>query len=103
MYISGLDEQSDKWYKEEYVEKEFKGKVKYMQMFDDNPYKIIISIDDGSEFDINYGVTCVDKEFIDFVEIGDSVFKRSEEKAIKFTKDDKKSKIFELNFCGKFK
>ena len=41
MYISALDDQSDKWYKEEYVEKEFKGKINYIQMFDENPYKII--------------------------------------------------------------
>jgi hypothetical protein len=56
--------------------KEFKGKIKYIQMFDENPYKIIISIDDGSEFEISYGVTCVDDDFNNFVTIGDSVMKQ---------------------------
>jgi hypothetical protein len=34
-------------------EKNLKAKLKYIQMFDENPYKIIISIDDGSEFEIS--------------------------------------------------
>lgn len=103
MYISALDGQSNKWYKEEYVEKEFKGKIKYIQMFDENPYKIIISIDDGSEFEISYGVTCVDDEFNNFVTIGDSVMKEKGTKVIKFIKTDRRNKVFELNFCDKFK
>jgi hypothetical protein len=52
--MSALDDQSDKWYKGRVYRKEFKGKIKYIQMFDENPYKIIISIDD-SEFEISYG------------------------------------------------
>lgn len=103
MYISALDDQSDKWYKEEYVEKEFKGKIKYIQMFDENPYKIIISIDYGSEFEISYGVTCVDDDFNNFVTIGDSVMKEKGTKVIKFIKADRRNKVFELNFCDKFK
>lgn len=103
MYVSALDNQSDKWYKKEYIEKEFEGKIKYIQMFNENPYKIIVSINDGSEFEISYGVTCVDDEFNNFVKIGDSVIKEKGTKFIKFIKLDKRNKVFELNFCDKFK
>ena len=55
--------------------------------------KIIISIDDGSEFEISYGVTCVDDDFNNFVTIGDSVMKEKGTKVIKFIKADRRNKV----------
>lgn len=102
-YKKALEEQANEWYEEEYVGKQFIGKIKAINPHEDNPYKVVISIDDTSEFDINYGVTCVDYAFNEFVAVGDSVFKNCGSKFIKFCKPDNHCKEIELNFCDKFK
>jgi hypothetical protein len=57
-------------------------------------HKIIISIDDGSEFEISYGNLCR-WWFYNFV-TDSNVCKGT--KAIKFIKTDRRNRVFELNF-----
>ncbi len=102
-YKKALDEQAREWYEKEYIGKQFIGKIKAINPQEDNPYKVVIRIDDESEFDINYGVTCVDYSFNEFVAEGDSVFKKSGSKYIKFCNPDNHCREIELNFCDKFK
>ncbi len=99
-----MDEVNEVWYKKEYVGKKINGVLKSINQFDNNPFKVVLVITNkGDEFDISYGVTCVNKEFIDFVQVGDSVFKMRGEKAIQFCKSNSNCRDFELNFCNKFK
>ena len=98
-----MDEQADEFYRNEYVNKSFSGKIYNIVEYDYNPNKIVLSIDDGTEFHLTFGVTCVDNEFNEFVKKGDSVHKISGSKYIKFCKPYGQCKDIELNFCDKFK
>jgi hypothetical protein len=102
-YKKALNEQAREWYEKEYIGKKFVGKIKAINLYEEHPFKVVIRIDDESEFDLNYGVTCVDLMFNEFVAEGDSVFKTAGSKYIRFCKPDKRCREIELNFCGKFK
>jgi hypothetical protein len=102
-YKKALKKQARDSYDNEYINKSFRGKIRRIIEQDNDPFKVVISIDDTSEFHISYGVTCVDQLFNDFVAEGDSVFKTSGSKYIKFCKPDKRCRDIELNFCGRFK
>jgi hypothetical protein len=102
-YSQELDKQADEWYQNEYINKSFSGHVYRITEYNYNPNKIVLSIDDGTEFHLSYGVTCVDKEFNKFVEEGDSVHKISGSKFITFCKPQGECKDIELNFCDEFK
>jgi len=102
-YKKALEEQAREWYDKEYIGKQFIGKIRSINQHESNPFKVVISIDDTSEFHISYGVTCVDQMFNEFVAEGDSVFKTAGSKYIKFCKPDKRCQEIELNFCNKFK
>lgn len=99
-----MDEVNQYWYEKEYVGKEIKGVLKSITEFNDNPFKIVLGIQNNQqEFEITYGVTCVDREFRDFVQVGDSVFKTQGEKLLRFCKSNSVCREFELNFCNKLK
>ena len=103
-YKKSMDEVNRDWYQKEYVGKEINGVLKSINEFEDNPFKIVLGIQNNQEeFEITYGVTCVDKEFRDFVQVGDSVFKVKGEKPIRFCKSYNVCREFELNFCNKLK
>jgi len=103
-YKKSMDEVNRDWYEKEYVGKEIKGILKSITEFNDNPFEIVLSVkNEGEEFNISYGITCVDKEFRDFVQEGDSVFKMQGEKPLRFCKPNSNCRDFELNFCNKFK
>jgi hypothetical protein len=103
-YKKSMDEVSRNWYEKEYFGKEIKGVLKSITEFNDNPFEIVLLIkNEGEEFDVRYGVTCVDKEFRNFVQVGDNVFKMPGEKIIRFCKTKNSCKEYELNFCNKFK
>jgi len=103
-YTNSIYEGGLAWYKKEYVGKKISGVLKTIDQFNNNPSKVVLSITNkGEEFDISYGVTCVEKEFVDFVQEGDSVFKTSGEKLMRFCKTNGNCRNFELNFCDKFK
>jgi hypothetical protein len=103
-YKKSMDEVNRDWYEKEYVGKEIKGVLKSITEFNDNPFKIVLGIQNNQdEFEITYGVTCVDKEFRDFVQVGDSVFKTQGEKPLRFCKSNSNCREFELNFCNKLK
>lgn len=103
-YKSSMDEVNRTWYEKEYVGKEIKGVLKSINEFNGNPFEVVLTVkNQGDEFDISYGVTCVDREFVDFVEIGDSVIKSLGEKVMRFCKTENNCKDYELNFCNKFK
>jgi archaellum component FlaF (FlaF/FlaG flagellin family) len=102
-YSKAIDKRTDDWYTNSYIKKSFSGRIKSISNYDSNPNKIVLLIDDGKEFDITYGVTCVDKDFIEFVKQGDSVYKVAGSKYITFAKSHGQRKDIELNFCDKFK
>jgi hypothetical protein len=102
-YSQAINEQEDEWYQNDYINKSFSGHVYRIDEYNYNPNKIVLTIDDGTEFHFNYGVTCVDDAFNEFVEKGDSVHKISGSKFITFYKPNGQSKDIELNFCDKFK
>jgi hypothetical protein len=101
-YRESINEVNAMWYEEEYLGKEIIGVLKSMNDFDNDPFKVVLSIkNQRDEFDVTYGVTCIDKNFRSFVSPGDSVFKSSGSKTIRFCKSQpKECKNFELNFCG---
>jgi len=99
-----MDKVSRNWYEKEYLEKEIKGVLKSITEFNDDPFKVVLGIQNKQdESELIYGATCVDKEFREFVQIGDSVFKTQGEKTIHFCKLNDSCREFELNFCNKFK
>ena len=103
-YKKSMNEVNSDWYEKEYVEKEIEGVLKSITEFNDNPFKIVLGIQHKQdEFEITYGVTCVNREFRDFVQLGDSVFKIRGEKSLRFCNSKSTCKEFELNFCDKLK
>ena len=102
-YIKELRRAKKHWYENKYIKRDIKGVLTSIKQFEDNPYQVVLSIKNyGEEFEINYGVTCTNDEFNNFVAVGDSVFKVAGERVINFCKPQKQCKNFELNFCGKF-
>ena len=101
-YSRALDNQADEFYKTEYIGKSFSGRVSYIHHQNEDPHKVVISFDDSTEFDITYGVTCVDDNFNAFVKIGDSAFKNANSKLIRFCKTANNCKDIELYSCGEF-
>ena len=103
-YAKSIDEDKLAWYKEKYVGKKISGVLKRINQYNNNPPKVVLSITNkGEKLDIRYGAICVEKEFVDFVQEGDSVFKTSGEKLMRFCKTNGNCRNFELNFCDKFK
>ncbi len=103
-YKKSMDEVNREWYEKEYVGKRINGVLKSITEVNDNPFKIVLGIQNNQEeFEITYGATCVDKKFRDFVQVGDSVFKIQGENTIRFCKSKSNCREFELNFCGKLK
>ena len=99
-----MDKVSRDWYEKEYVGKEIKGVLKSITEFNGDPFKVVLGIQNKQdEFEVTYGATCVNKEFKEFVQIGDSVFKTQGKKIIQFCKPNDNCREFELNFCHKFK
>lgn len=102
-YKISIEKSNRDWYEKQYVEKAIKGTLKSISEFNGNPHKVILGIQNNKEeFEITYGVTCVDKMFRDFVQVGDSVFKIKGEKTLLFCKINSNCKEFELNFCDKW-
>ena len=99
-YKKALNKQRKQYYDTSYIGKQFSGRIIPIDQFEHNSYTAVLGIDDSTEFDINYGVTCVDQKFNDFVAVGDSVFETVGSKYIKFCKSDKRCREIELNFCG---
>ena len=82
-----LAKSQNDWYEKEYVDKEINGVLKSITEFDSNPFMIVLSIKNlGDKFDLTYGTICVDKEFRDFVAIGDSIKKKEGNESVKFCK-----------------
>lgn len=103
-YKESMDKVNRNWYEKEYVGKEIKGVLKSITEFNDDPFKIVLGIQNKQdEFKVTYGATCVDKGFRDFVQVGDSVFKTQGKKTIQFCKTNGDCREFELNFCNKFR
>lgn len=103
LYLYRLNTAIYEHYEKGYIQKGFAGYVSSIASYDDNPYKIVLSIKpEGDDREIVYGVTCVDKVFRDHVAIGDSVFKKPDELNINFCSKQKGCKGFRLNFCGEF-
>ena len=102
-YSKALDKQADEWYQDEYVNKSFFGRVYSINEYNYDPHRIVLTIDDTTEFHLSYGVTCVDNDFTSFVSEGDSAYKKAGSKFITFVKSQGQRKEFELNFCDKFK
>lgn len=101
-YKLSLDEAGRIWYENEYVQKEIEGVIESISYSDNFPPVILIQ-NKQEEFLITYRTGCVDKDFHKFVSQGDSVFKSSGEKMMKFCKiKQDKCKEFELTFCSEF-
>ena len=102
-YMKALNDDSKRWYKTEYLDKGIQGVLTDLVIYKEKPYEVLLTIDDiNSEFDINYGVTCVSDEFIQFVETGYKVYKIPGDKMMKFCRDTTTCGEFELYTCNDF-
>ena len=104
LFYRSTEEQSNNWYITEYKLKEINGTLSDLTFSDRDSTKVVISIKNRGEiFELSYGATCVDTSFLNFVEIGDSVFKAKNSKFIKFcSKKLNICKYYKINFCGEF-
>lgn len=95
---------SEDWYENEYVHKEINGRIKQIKYFDDHPFKVTITIEnEGDNFDLTYGATCINEQFNELVKERDVVYKMNGNRAMKFCKANKECMYFEIEFCAKFK
>jgi hypothetical protein len=103
-YYFALENEKKEWYKTEYVEKGFSGTIKdiedysYNNDFHNNFIGLTIATLDSVDNEIHYGMLNLKTEPMlkDFVERGDSVFKRPNEKEVTFKKADGQTKTFIL-------
>lgn len=102
-YDNSLTIISKDWYENEYVQKEINGRIKQINHFEDQPFKVTITIEnEGDHYDLTYGVTCVSELFNTFAKVGDFVYKMKGNQVMKLCKANQECIFWEIDFCGKF-
>lgn len=100
IYMTKLSSANEEWYQERYVDQEIKGKLNSIHEYSNNPYKVALEITNTvNQTDLTYGVICMDKEFRDYIAVGDSIHKQRGKRFVLFCKSNDDCKEFELVFC----
>lgn len=101
-YYSALKDQEKEWYKTQYVDKEFIGKIKEITDYSYNPSfskKFIgLTILINGTTEVHYAMLNFKKQPLlkTFIKVGDSVYKKAYDKSIIFKNSSGQIKTFEL-------
>ena len=95
-YKLALDDQYDDFYKNEYLNKQFRGTLK--EIYNRGTYKKVITIKTSYD-EFSYGQICTTEDFNNFIAVGDSVYKDSLSDKVYFKKANGQLKTYKLNFC----
>lgn len=95
-YKLALDNQVDDFYKNEYLNKQFRGILK--EIYNRGTYKKVITIKTSNE-KFSYGQICTTEDFNNFITVGDSVYKDLLSDEVCFKKANGQIKTYKLDFC----
>ena len=89
--------QSEMFINEKFINKKIRGHLSAIVKYKQD--KVVLGIDNHEEFELTYGVLCIDSSFLKTLQEKDSVYKDIGEEYLNFIKKDGKFFRLKVVFC----
>lgn len=92
-----INQESEKFINEKFIIKKIRGNLSAIVKYKQD--KVVLGIDNHEEFELTYGVLCIDTAFLKNVHEKDSVYKDVGEEFLNFINKDRKHTRLKVVFC----